>query len=279
MPRPTAEQLATAYDASYYGRGETKFGGVAARFIRQCRRAKAARLAKRLPSNGVVLDVGCGDGSFLSELGALGIFELHGIELDGPAARRAQRNPRIHLHSGDLLEAGYSREQFDLVSCFHVFEHLAEPQKALAVLYEIVKPGGSVVLSFPNGSSMQAGLFKGEWLHLDPPRHLFLLDPQSAEREFRRAGFSVVGRRFFSIEQNPFGFIQSVLNLLITERDVLYERLKGNESYAPRHGRLSLWLQKAMAGLMLGPAIVLDALESGLGRGATVEYILRKEER
>ncbi|MBK8477980.1 MAG: class I SAM-dependent methyltransferase [Opitutaceae bacterium] len=262
---------------SYYGQGEAKFDGLVAWFIRQCRQVKAARLAKQLTPGGVVLDVGCGDGSFLSALGGCGDFELHGLELDGLAARRARRDPRLHLHLGDLLAAGYPRERFDLVTLFHVFEHLAEPKRTLTELYEIVKPGGSVVLSFPNAGSVQAQLFNGDWLHLDPPRHLFLLDPQTAEREFRRAGFSVIGRRFFSVEQNPFGFIQSVLNLVLADRDVLYERLKGNEGYAPRHGRWSLWLQKAVAGVLLGPAIVVDAVESAFGRGATVEYFLRKD--
>ncbi len=278
-PRPTAAQLAVAYDASYYGLRETKFEGLVACFIRQCRRAKAARLAKRVPCGAVVLDVGCGDGSFLAELGALGDFELHGLELDGPAARRAQRNPKIQVGVGDVLEAGYPVERFDMVTLFHVFEHLAEPKSTLDELYKIVKIGGTLVLSFPNAGSLQARVFKGEWLHLDPPRHLFLQDPAAAERAFRAAGFAIVGRRYFSVEQNPFGLIQSALNLFIAERDVLYERLKGNEGYAPRHGRWSLLLQKLVAGALLGPAILFDALESLFGCAATVEYTLRKERK
>lgn len=279
IPRPTAEQLAEAYDASYYGSRATKFDGLAARFIQQCRRAKAVRLAKQLPSGAVVLDVGCGDGSFLSALGDLGDYTLHGVELNGPASRRAQRDPRIQLQLGDLLQTGYSRDQFDLVTLFHVFEHLVEPRKTLALLHDILKPGGRLVLSFPNCGSVQARLFKGHWLHLDPPRHLFLLSPPVAEREFARAGFSVVGRRFFSPEQNPYGFMQSLMNWLLTDRDVLYERLKGNERYAPRYGRWSLCSQKALAGLLWMPAMVVDAVESAFNRGATVEYTLRKESR
>src|SRR5579883_3266993 len=69
VPRPTPEQLAQAYDSSYYGAKDTKFSGLAARFIKYCKIKKAARLAKLLPRKGVVLDVGCGDGTFLSALG------------------------------------------------------------------------------------------------------------------------------------------------------------------------------------------------------------------
>jgi len=113
-------------------------------------------------------------------------------------------------------------------------------------------------------------------LHLDPQRHLFLFPTKAFERAMRSAGFAVAGRRFFSIEQNPFGFIQSALNCMLQPRDLLYERLKGNTAYAPAHGSVSIFLQKAFGGLCLAPAIVLDAIESALGRGATVEYTLTK---
>jgi SAM-dependent methyltransferase len=276
-PRPTADQLSKAYGISYYGSGEAKFDGVFARFIQHYRQMKAARLAKRIARNSAVLDIGCGDGSFLSALGKLAPLELHGTELEGSAAQRAQRHPEIKLHIGDAVTAGYRDEQFDLVTLFHVFEHLSEPILTLNLVHKILKPGGLAVLSFPNGASFQARLFKSKWLHLDPPRHLFIPNPVYLEKRFIGMGFAVVGRRTFSIEQNPFGFIQSLLNTIIAERDVLFERLKGNRSYAPRHRAGSLLLQKAAAAFLLVPAIIVDAIESACGRGATIEYILRKD--
>jgi hypothetical protein len=128
----------------------------------------------------------------------------------------------------------------------------------------------------PNIASVQARLFGRYWLHLDPPRHLHFAAPREFRNRATDCGLTVREERYWSLEQNPFGFIQSALNTFLPARDLLYERLKGNDAYAPEYGPGSLFLQKAFAGLVLGPAIALDALESGLSHGATVEYTLRK---
>ncbi|MBE2213859.1 MAG: class I SAM-dependent methyltransferase [Opitutaceae bacterium] len=275
-PHPTTEQLATAYDASYYGIRDTKFNGPVERFIEFCRRGRARRLARELRPGDGVLDVGCGNGGFLAALGAIGSYSLNGIELEGGSARRAARLPGIRLKIGVLEQGDFEDASLDLVTLFHVFEHLTEPQSTLKIIHRALKPSGRLVMSFPNISSLQARLFKGHWLHLDPPRHLFLFPTDAFEHAMREAGFVVTERRFFSIEQNPFGFIQSALNSLGLPRDLLYERLKGNTRYAPEYRWLSILLQKVIAGLLLPFAIGLDVIESALGRGATVEYTLRK---
>jgi len=275
-PRPTPAQLADAYDASYYGSADSKFEGPAERFIEHCRQGRARRLARDLTPDARVLDVGCGNGGFLAALGSCGSFVLHGTELEGGSARRAARRTGIRLKVGTLESEDFPNESLDLVTLFHVFEHLTEPRATLEIIHRALKPDGRLVMSFPNISSVQARLFRGKWLHLDPPRHLFLFPTRQFESAMREFGFVVADRRFFSIEQNPFGFIQSVLNCLLRPRDLLYERLKGNLKYAPEHGAASLVLQKACAALVLGPAIVMDAVESALGRGATVEYTLTK---
>jgi SAM-dependent methyltransferase len=275
-PRPSPQQLATAYSASYYGTATTKFRGTVEHFIDGCRRARARRLARGLPADAAVLDVGCGNGGFLSSLSELGNYRLCGTELDGPAACRAAGRAGISLHVGELVDADFAKASFDLVTLFHVFEHLAEPRRTLEVVHRILKPEGRLVLSFPNIGSMQARWFRGHWFHLDPPRHLFFFPPTAFAQAMEAAGFTIAAKRQFSIEQNPFGFIQSALNGLLSERDVLYERLKGNNTYAPQHGTWSLRLQKAFAAMCLPVAGGLDAVESALGAGATVEYTLSK---
>ena len=276
LPRPQSEDLAAAYAGTYYGENETKFTGPVEAFIDRCRRSRARRLAAELTSGARVLDLGCGNGGFLAALGQSGRFDLHGIELDGGSARRAAKRPEIHLKIGTLEAGDFADGSLDLVTLFHVFEHLTEPQATLDVIHRALKPGGRLVMSFPNISSVQARMFRGHWLHLDPPRHLFLLPAGAFERALGEFGFAVTARRYFSIEQNPFGFIQSCLNAMGLPRDLLYERLKGNVGYAPEHGSFSTLVQKAFAGLTLPLAITLDAVESALGSGATVEYTLQK---
>jgi SAM-dependent methyltransferase len=175
------------------------------------------------------------------------------------------------------LSAGdFPDETFDLVTLFHVFEHLSNPKDTMLLVRKVMKPDGRLVMSFPNIGSTQGMIFKGEWLHLDPPRHLFLFPRKAFINAMRELGFDVVAERHFSIEQNPYGFLQSVLNCILSERDVLYERLKGNKSYAKGQGAMSIALQKVAAAVLFPIGILLDCIDSLFNRGATVEYTLIK---
>ncbi len=277
FPKPDDTQLQMAYDSSYYGSSETKFRGMGERFLSHCRKQRAKQAASNLPPNARVLDVGCGSGEFLSVLSELCPCEAWGTELEGVAAQRARKHASIKLMVGSLKKEDFTESYFDLITLFHVFEHLPDPSRMLHILNYLLKPGGRIIMSFPNIQSYQARLIKGDWLHLDPPRHLFLMPPKTFEKSVRQAGLEVAGRNFFSIEQNPFGFIQSMLNLAGLPRDLLYERLKGNREYAPRIGAAGTLLQKTVAGLCYGPAVFLDGIESFLLKnGATVQYHLTK---
>jgi len=273
-PKPSNTELASAYDPGYYGTSDTKFKGIGERFLTFCRKQRAQSQGRLLKDTARVLDVGCGNGAFLSELGKLGNFELWGIELEGPAAQRAARYPEIHLKMGSLETSDFEEDTFDLITLFHVFEHLRDPVHALTLLRKILRPSGHLVMSFPNISSFQSKIFKEHWLHLDPPRHLFLMPPDSFESLVHRMGFNIEHRTFFSIEQNPYGLIQSSLNRFGFPRDLLYERLKGNTNYCPEHGSISLVFQKIFAGTIFLPAVAIDAIESLFHGGATVQYRL-----
>jgi 2-polyprenyl-3-methyl-5-hydroxy-6-metoxy-1,4-benzoquinol methylase len=146
-------------------------------------------LAKKLSANSPVLDVGCGDGRLLRSLAGHGDFVLFGVELPGKAADRAAAVPGINLHVGSLETARFPSEQFELVTLVHVFEHLSHPRHTVRELARIIKPGGALLIAYPNCQSWQASIFKGSWFHLDPPRHLTLVPPKALEEALAELGF------------------------------------------------------------------------------------------
>jgi poly-D-alanine transfer protein DltD len=91
-----------------------------------------------------------------------------------------------------------------------------------------------------------------------------------------KMGFDCKRVKYFSIEQNPFGMAQSLLNTILRKREVLYERLKGNHAYAPEYGKFSVLLQKAFFVLSSPIFILGDVVVSSLKRGASVEFIFQK---
>lgn len=271
-PHPTDTQLKRAYDDTYYGEGEEKFNPIVEFILDYFRGRRSAFVRKHVKEGGRILDIGCGNGRFLKYLGSKGKYELHGIEREGNSARRAAQIKGVNLHVGVLQKDLFPSDYFDAITLFHVFEHLDNPSEVLDMIGQILKPTGVLVMSFPNIGSNQAKWFEGEWLHLDPPRHLFFFKPNDIKSIMEKRGFLLVNESYVSMEQNPYGLIQSILNALSSKREVLYEYLKGNQDYLKDYSKVKVLLHLAFAGLMAPLAVVLDWLSGLSDKGATVQF-------
>jgi len=274
-PRPTAERLAQAYDSSYYGPGNRKFIAPIERVIDAFRSGRARQVATGLAPQARVLDIGCGNGGFLQGLARLG-FDAHGIELAGASGERAAAIDNISVHIGSLEDSPYIGEQFDAVTMWHVLEHLVDPRKTLAATADMLRPGGRLHVSLPNVDSWQCRLFRGSWLHHDPPRHLFYLGPDELTREIEHLGFRRTEVNFQSLEQNPFGWFQSLLNCVEPTRDALFESLKGSTKVAEQPHRIPLAAQKALFYGSYPLFAALAAIEARAGRGGTMELTFER---
>ena len=275
-PNPTSDQLSEAYSESYYGEKEEKFKGIFEKAMDYFRRKRALFITKKLQKNASVLDIGCGNGRFLSSLLKYGNFKLFGVELEGNSAKRAARIKEINLKVGTLEQNDFPELSLDAVSMFHVFEHLTQPKETLEIISKILKKDGLFVVSFPNIDSWQSNFFKGKWLHLDPPRHLFFFSPKDFKNLMIKMGFELVHENYSSIEQNPYGMIQSILNLFCKKREVLFERLKGNNQYAKEYGKGNVFFQKIFFISLFPFFVISNFLIAFAKKGATVEFIFKK---
>ncbi|MHC4659236.1 MAG: class I SAM-dependent methyltransferase [Planctomycetota bacterium] len=274
-PRPTQEQLEQAYDDSYYGRGEMKFTGPIEKVLDYFRSSRARRVNKYISPPAKILDIGCGNGRFLGYLIERG-FAGYGVELPGKAADRAAQIPNLRLKVGRLEEGDFNENFFDGVCMWHVFEHLTAPKQTLQIIRRILKPNGRLLMSLPNIDSLQSRIFRGRWLHLDPPKHLFFLGPKQFICQIKQLGFRLSKLSYFSLEQNPFGIQQSILNCLLRKREILFEALKGNAVYVSEYSRLSITLQKIFYVSTFLAFAALAALEAALRKGGTMELIFTK---
>jgi len=276
-PRPRSEAIASYYDDVYYGSGARKFIPAIERVVDRFREGRA-RFACRLlremghEGKGRVLDIGCGSGQFLARLVRSG-HECHGTELSAETGRRAGQVPGLRLHLGELERDRFPVGSFDLISIWHVLEHLAEPDRILGFCHDWLSDGGALMVAVPNIDSMQASLFRGAWFHLDPPRHLHHFGRVSLERALSDAGFRIERMRTLSWEQNVYGVAQSALNAMGFPRDEYYEVLKRNRSLwtSPR-----LALELVLMAAVLPAAFLFALLEASLGRGGTLECVARR---
>jgi SAM-dependent methyltransferase len=155
------------------------------------RRARAGQFIRHLPAPrsgpAVLVDVGCGDGSFLPVARWLG-YDAVGIEFDPQAAARAQaRGYRVHV--GGIEDAPIAPGSVDQITLSHVIEHLHAPVHALAEMRRWLRPGGRIWVQTPNIEGHGAGEYGADWRGLEPPRHLVLFHPQALRAALQRAGY------------------------------------------------------------------------------------------
>lgn len=142
-------------------------------------------------ARGELLDVGCGDGTLLVHLRALG-WRVSGVEPDPRAAAvAAARIGARRVVTGELAEADFGERRFDAIVLSHVVEHLPRPEATLARCRALLAPRGRLALATPNPHGEGARRFGADWVHWDPPRHLEVYSPRSLRRLVEDAGFRV----------------------------------------------------------------------------------------
>jgi SAM-dependent methyltransferase len=224
-PRPAGDALANYYGRGYYDKpGEDSGGGgrKLARLFMAERVAKAG--AGRAP--GRVLDVGCGEGTFLAAMARRG-WDSWGVEVSKEGAARAAARPGVKIFDKPLEQCDFEPKSFDLITLWHSIEHVPDPGTLLKRVAALLKDDGAVFLAFPNGDSWDFRLFAEDWFHLDPPRHLHYFSPESMGRLLEKCDLNPIAISQLSLEYNPFGFSQSALNLMTARFNFLYRKLKG----------------------------------------------------
>ena len=173
------------------------------RFVRQ-----AITEQHRAGKNTVdVLDIGCGDGLFLS---ALEHAPCAGLDFSKDAvAACIARGIEARQGSPDANPFAAER-RFDLVTMFHFLEHVSPAGPILEKTRHILAPDGELIVQVPNCDSAQARLLGRYWAGYDVPRHLINYAPKTLRASLRRNGFEVVQVSHCSLRDNPATLANSI---------------------------------------------------------------------
>lgn len=143
---------------------------------------------------GRLLDVGCGIGTFLNLAREQG-WEVYGIDPSKSGCTFAQQEHQLDVKCGDIFDASFPSEHFDVITLYHVLEHISELNPFLNELRRILKPSengektSTLVIEVPNGGGLQSRLQKSNWPYVHPHDHLYYFSSQSLPRLLQKHGF------------------------------------------------------------------------------------------
>ena len=172
-PRPTKDKIGEYYKSEeYYSHQENKKGFIPKIYesIKSINLKAKYKMATKGLENGKVLDIGCGVGDFLHMMEVKG-WETKGIEPSEEAKAIAKKRMKGELYSPEEIN-NLPTESFDLITMWHVLEHVDDIKSEVAQLQRLLKKGGRLVLALPNFKSYDAQYYKEKWAAYDVPRHL-----------------------------------------------------------------------------------------------------------
>lgn len=139
--------------------------------------------------HGRALDIGCGNGHYMMFLKELG-WDAAGFDVTDNLAEPV-RKAGIPIFTGSIDVLQDREGSFDLITMWHVLEHLHNPAEDLRRVRRLLAGGGTLLIEVPNSDSVTAKLFRADWFQWDLPRHLSHFTPISLRRMLEEAGFRV----------------------------------------------------------------------------------------
>ena len=139
---------------------------------------------------GTLLDVGCGNGQFLSYAKENG-FTVKGVELEQNALA-ITREKGIAAEPLLLTDEELRSQRFDAITMFGVLEHLTNPARDLAIVHDMLSPEGIFMGITPNAQSLVGMLLHGKARFYTPRNHPQIFSFDAIRHLFKTTGFTIL---------------------------------------------------------------------------------------
>ena len=203
---PSEDSIGRYYDSpDYISHSDSKAGLINRlyHFFRKQMLKKKVNLvskyvAPRQKDNIRLLDIGSGTGYFLNAAKEKG-YTVTGIEKDTNAREQAITNFGLDIKDEQSLW-NIENESFDVITLWHVLEHMENLNEVVAKIKSILKPDGVVIIALPNHNSHDAKKYKGYWAAYDIPRHLWHFTPDTVEKLLGKHQFNIIKQKTMPLD-------------------------------------------------------------------------------
>lgn len=211
---------------------------------------KKRKLIQRLTTGKRLLDIGSGTGYFLNHMQSNG-FKVTGIEIDGDARAATLKNFNIKVNPPPVLLDGQLAEKVDVITLWHVLEHLHDMDGYMQRMHQQLTNDGVVLIAVPNHKSFDAQHYGKHWAAYDVPRHLWHFSPKTVARLAEKNGFKVIDQKRLPLD--PF------YNALLSEK---YQSSKLSLIFGGLIGLVSLLISYVNPARSTSPIYILKKVIS-----------------
>lgn len=183
-PVLSQESLDYLYTQSYFTYPQEAF------WAAQTYRSYFMRYLKSVPKEACILEIGCGNGTFLNELYQKGYQNLCGVE---PSVQAINESGLVKsfIHQGMFAQGIYPEQHFDVIAVFQVFDHISQPNEFLRACWVSLKPGGKLLLIMHDIGSLLACILGRNCPMIDI-EHAFLYNGTTLKALLTARGFNTV---------------------------------------------------------------------------------------
>jgi SAM-dependent methyltransferase len=251
FPQPQERQIGRyCVSKDYISHSDTR-SGLTNKLYHQAREhmlKKKHHLVSRVSGldKGVLLDVGAGTGHFAHYMQTHG-WQVLALEPDENARKVAAEKLGIEIRPLEAL-AVQQPLSYDVITLWHVLEHVHDVQGYMDHFRSILKPGGTLIIAVPNHTSRDAKQYGQNWAAYDVPRHLWHFSPASMEK-------LMLNHRFSLLQKIPMPLDAFYVSMLS-------EKYNGNDFFAP------------MAAMVSGIRTFFDS-KADVNRASSIIYVAR----
>jgi 2-polyprenyl-3-methyl-5-hydroxy-6-metoxy-1,4-benzoquinol methylase len=223
-PQPDNEQIKNLYGMNYYDGWGLQDDWDAVHRIKTLTFQKRFEDIEKYISSGKFLDVGCAMG-FSLEVAQARNWEPYGVEISEYSSGIAKKKFGSAVFTGSLEKANFKSKSFDVIMMSDLLEHVPDPNIILCEARRILKPGGLIVITTPNITSISSIFMKGNWVNIKF-EHLFYFSPTTIKLLLKKNNFEVskilpatkaLNLSYFQTQFNIFKrpLITSAINMLV----------------------------------------------------------------
>ncbi len=221
---------ASLYEKYYKNEVAGRFGFGLEYIVRLFRFFRAFKIFTVFPRAKRILDIGSGRGFTLYYLKKYYKYtKTVGTQISKNAFDFSRDKLGLEIYNKDLLGLPLSNASFDLITIWHVLEHVNKPELYIEKIYDLLNNHGKLIIEVPNFNSWTRVFTVKYWLSYDLKHHLFFFTQGSLSSLLIKHGFEINRVRTFSLEYSAFISAQSIVSAFTGSDSIFFKALQKGE--------------------------------------------------